>query len=79
MEEKDRMAMEEIKWKVEIAIADAVSSWSDEVRAELERRKANELLPENVNKHNARISFGLELSLAIMNQKLYDFIKKDNE
>ena len=70
------MAMEEIKWKVEIAIADAVSAWSDEVRAEIERRKANDLFLETVNKYNARIRIGLELSLAIMNEKLDQFIEK---
>jgi len=69
----------EIKYKVEINIEDAVNAWSADVRAELERRKYDRWLPDSIVQRNANICFGLELSLAIMNEKLNDFIKKDNE
>ena len=52
----------------------ALNEWKIEVRAELERRKYDRGEPDNFV--NSYVSIGLELSLAIMNQKLHDFIDK---
>ena len=58
-----------------MATVDIIKNWVDEVRAELAQREYRSGQPDCIVQYNANICFGLELSLAIMYEKLNNVTK----